>query len=213
MANDMTTTSFRAWIYEYLAQLFDGTVDGLPEPPDAAGTAPRIAAAADALRAAIAASPAEDAQTDHARLFVNTRQGVAAPPYASWYLDRQLVGPSARWVERAYADQGLERAPDAGEPPDYVGAELEFLHFLARHELAARSTGDEQSLRLVLDSEKTFVLDHVSQWLPAFTTHIRNAEPGPVFAAACTLLSAVVREDVIRLSTDRCKTTASLGHG
>lgn len=209
----MTATIFRAWIYGYLAQLFDGTMENLPEPPDAAGTAPRIAAAADALRAAVAGSPAEDAQTDHVRLFVNTRQGVAAPPYASWYLDRQLSGPSVRWVERAYADQGLERAPDAGEPPDYVGAELEFLHFLARHEVAARSTGDEPSLRLILDSERTFVLDHLSQWLPAFTTQIRRAAPGPVFAAACTLLSAVVHEDVIRLSADRCKTTASPGHG
>jgi TorA maturation chaperone TorD len=205
----MTAVLYRLWVYEYLAQLFDGALQHLPEPPDAGGSPSRLSAAADRLLTAVVQSPAEEALADHARLFVSARDGIAAPPYASWYLDRQLLGPSSMWVERAYADQGVERAPDAGEPPDYIAAELEFLIFLTRHELAARRTTDTDALRGVLDSEKQFVLSHFARWLPAFIAHIRAAEPGPVFAAATDLLSAVMEDDVSRLSTHRSKPVAS----
>jgi putative dimethyl sulfoxide reductase chaperone len=206
----MTAVLFRLWVYEYLAQLFDGTVTHLPEPPEADGSSARLATAAHAIRAAVAGSSTEDLLADHARLFVNARHGVVAPPYASWYLDRRLLGPSSRRVEQAYAGQGLETAPDAGEPPDYLGTELEFLLFLARHELAARSTGDEHALCVVLDTEATFVLSHVARWLPAFISQIRTAEPGGVFAAAADLLSAVMHDDVRRLSGGCSNPTASL---
>ncbi|MBI3403397.1 MAG: molecular chaperone TorD family protein [Acidobacteria bacterium] len=205
----MTTVLFRLWAYEYLAQLFDGAVEHLPDAPDSAGTSASLCATADAMRSAMIQSSAEDVLADHARLFVNARDGIVAPPYASWYLDGQLLGPSVQWVERAYAEQGLERTPDAGEPPDYLGAELEFLLFLTRHELAARSTGDAGALRVVLDSEKLFVLNHVALWLPAFLAQIHTRKPGPVFRAAGDFLGAVVQDDVRRLSACHSKPIAS----
>lgn len=193
-----------------LAQLFDGALDDLPARPDPGGASPDVSGKARAVCIALRESRADDVLADHTRLFVNGRGGVAAPPYASWYLDRQLLGPSSRWVEQAYARQGLERAPDAGEPADYLGAELEFLFFLARHELAARSTADHDALRAVLDSERQFVLGHMARWVPAFISRIRSAEPGPVFAAATDLLSAVVEQEVKRLSNDTSKPMATL---
>jgi TorA maturation chaperone TorD len=205
----MTTVLYRLWVYDYLARLFDGSLDHLPAPPGAAATSPRVSAAVDVLLTAVAGSPADDVRADHARLFVNAPRGVAAPPYASWYLDGQLSGASAQWVEQAYAARGLERAPDAGEPPDYLGAELEFLHFLARHELAARGTDDAASLRVILTAEKDFVLGHVARWLPPFIAQIRSSEPGPVFAAAADVLWTVLQDDVSVLSTYGSKSMAS----
>lgn len=205
----MTSVLFRSWIYEYLAQLFDGNLEDLPERPDTPASVPGLTTAANAVRVAVDGTSADAAAADHARLFVNAPRGVAAPPYASWYLDMQLQGPSSRWVERAYAEQGLERAADSGEPPDYLGVELEFLHFLARHELAARGTNDDASLRIVIDAERRFVLNHVARWLPPFIANIRVAEPGPVFAAAAELLWAVVQDDVRRLSTNHSKPAAT----
>ena len=205
----MTAVLFRLWVYEYLAELFDGTVPDLGDLPDADASSPQLAKAARAVRAAVAGSSTDDLLANHVRLFVNARDGIVAPPYASWYLDRRLLGPSSQWVEQAYARQGLERAPDAGEPPDYIGTELEFLLFLARHELAARSTGDADALSVVLDGETTFVLSHVVRWVPAFVADVRAAEPGAVFAAAADLLSAVMQDDVGRLSGDWSNPMAS----
>lgn len=197
----------RLWIYECLAQLFDADLGHLPEPADAAASSPLVSAAV-ALRTAVVRSSAEDILADHARLFVNARDGVAAPPYASWYLDGQLLGPSSRFVEQVYSEQGLEPAADAGEPADYVGVELEFLLFLTRHELAASSTGDDDALASVLDLERTFMLNHLARWVPAFVAQIRAAEPGPVFAAAGDLLGAVVQDEARHLSRAGSKAIA-----
>jgi TorA maturation chaperone TorD len=156
----------------------------------------------------VAKSPREEALADHARLFVNGLDGVVAPPYASWYLDGKLFGPSVQWVERAYAEHGIEPAPDAGEPPDYIGVELEFMLFLERHALAASTTRDDAALLAVVDHERHFVLNHVALWLPAFVAQVRTGDPGPVFAAASDLLLAVVHDDVRRLSAYSSKPIA-----
>ncbi len=147
----------------------------------------------DRLRAAIAASDPEAVRAEHVRLFVTARGGVAAPPYESWYVDRELSGPSARQVEAAYAEQGLIRAEDAGEPADYLPAELEFLYFLARHEVAARAVEDESALAAVQDAAAAFIRAHLARWVRPFVARLRSAGPDQVHAAAAELLEAAVR--------------------
>ncbi len=208
----MITARFRGRLYDYLAHIFDGDFDNLFGPPDDPANAPSLSKAAAALHAAIVQSVPDDIRADQTRLFVTARDGVAAPPYASWYLDGVLRGPSCEWVQQAYAGQEIETDPDAGEPPDYIGAELEFMHFLARHEHAATVTGDSDAWREVIASENEFVTGHLSHWLPLFIARIRDAKPGPVFAAACGLLEALLRDEVRRLSSERSKPTASAIH-
>lgn len=208
----MTTARFRGRLYDYLAHVFDGDFDDLPGPPDDPADAPSLSKAAAALHAAIVQSTSDDIRADQTRLFVTARDGVAAPPYASWYLDGVLHGPSCEWVQQTYADQEIETDPGAGEPADYIGAELEFMHFLARHEHAATVTGDSDAWRDVIASENRFMTGHLFLWLPLFIARIRSAKPGPVFAAACSLLEAVLRDEVRRLSSERSKPTASAIH-
>ena len=153
-----------------------------------------------ALCTALDRMPADDTRRDHVRLFVNAPGGAAAPPYASWYLDERLCGPAADRVAALYAAHGVERCADSGEPADYLSTELEFLYFLTRHELAADATGDRLALRDVLAAQRTFVVGHVARWVPAFTARVREAQPGPVFAAAVTVLDAVTHADVVRLT-------------
>ena len=205
----MTATRLHAWIYDYLARIFDAGLEDLPDPPAAALSPEPISSAIDALRTAIAQSPRASVLATHAHLFVVARGGIAAPPYASWYLDAALCGPACEWVRQAYATQGVECDPDAGEPPDYIGTELEFMYFLARHELAARSTGDDEALHAVLEGESEFVLRHLAAWLPDFIASVRAADPGPVYEAAVNLLDTLVRDDARRLSARDSKLIAN----
>jgi TorA maturation chaperone TorD len=208
----MTSALFRGRLYEYLAQIFDGCLDDLPDPPADAANAPLLSSAVAALHAAIAQTSRDDIGADQARLFVTARDGVAAPPYASWYLDRQVRGPSCEWVRKVYAAQGIETDNTAGEPPDYIGAELEFLYFLTRHEHAAFITGDGDALRAAVVSQTVFVTRHLARWVPLFVAQIRAANPGPVFAAASNVLQAAVRE-AETLSAEHSKLMANRNDG
>ncbi len=199
------SAALRCWIYETLAQVFDHAPQVVPEPPgEPAGDAhAALRAAMGALRDAIATTPLADVEADHVRLFVNAPGGVAAPPYASWYLDGRLLGAAASWAEAAYRRQGLEPAPEAGEPPDYICTELEFMHFLCRHESAARITADGRALAMVLEAQAAFVHDHLARWVPLMLARTRAAAPGPVLAAAATLADVQIALDAQRLHPPR----------
>ncbi len=208
----MDITALRASVYEHLSQLFDGQLAPLPDaPPDMDGSS-ALSGALVLLRGAAAAAPV-NALADHARLFVTAERGIAAPPYASWYLDGHLSGASTRWVERVYGEQGVVLADDAGEPADYLGTELEFMYFLCRHELAARQTANDAALQVVLDREAAFACEHLARWVPAFVDRVRTGSPGPLWHAAADLLSAIVDDDARRLAAYRSDAPVHSPHG
>jgi TorA maturation chaperone TorD len=187
----------RCWIYSRLGDVF--LTSGVPrvEPPACDDDVhPRTRAAIDALCRSIARTDADELARDQVRLFVNGEGGVAAPPYASWYLDGTLLGPSTALVVEAYADQLLTAADAAGQPPDYIVTELEFLHFLCRHQEAARTTDDPLALTAVLDAETRFLQAHFFRWVPRFARAIHEADPAPVFARVADVLAAFCAEEV-----------------
>jgi putative dimethyl sulfoxide reductase chaperone len=199
---DTMDAPLRAWIYEQLADIFDGAIPGSRETPQArVWPPPAMADAVTAFRLSLdRAVSAEHLAAEHARLFVNAPGGVAAPPYASFYLDGRLLGPTTARVESAYAAQGLARDPGAGEPADYISSELEFMFFLVRHEIAARATADDAALDAVTAAQRSFVVDHLAAWVPSFIARIRAASPQAPFDAAAALLEALVVEDARDLS-------------
>jgi TorA maturation chaperone TorD len=189
----MNDPLLREWIWERLAKIFDGDVEPLPAPPEGVNAiSGPIRRRLEALRTAITEADPDEACADHVRLFVTARDGVPAPPYESWYIDGELLGPSTRRVEEMYAAHGLARAEEGGEPADYLSTELEFLYFLARHELAARAVGDREALLAVCDAQNRFVHAHLGRWIPAFVRQTRAAHPGSVYAAAIDLLETVL---------------------
>jgi TorA maturation chaperone TorD len=184
------------WSCAALATVFDHVPERLDPVPDPAG---ELTAAAHALVRALDETPRVATDADQVRLFINAPGGVPAPPYASWYLDGELLGPSTQFPADAYARHGLEIDASAGAPLDALPVELEFLAFLARHERAARVTGDESALADVLRSRRHFLEHHAALWMPAFVAAVRAGAPGPVFAAAITLLDDWLRVERVRL--------------
>jgi TorA maturation chaperone TorD len=184
----------RCWIYASLAEMFADVPRDLEPPPAGpdmeAPARQAVAAVCEALRS----ESAEDVAADHVRLFVNAPGGVPAPPYAGWYLDGALGGPSRAHVAEAYARQCLEVAEDAGQPADSIATELEFLHLLCRHQLAARTTNDAPAFAAARDAEAAFLLGHFCRWVPRFASAIRDAAPGPVFGSVAELLACLCTE-------------------
>jgi TorA maturation chaperone TorD len=189
----------RCWIYASLAEVFAEAPRDL-EPPRAGQDRHAATRHAVALCEALESASANDVAAEHVRLFVNAPGGVAAPPYAGWYLDGALGGASSAHVADAYARQCLEVAEDAGQPADYIATELEFLHLLCRHQLAARTTNDTPALEAAREAEAAFLLGHFCRWVPRFASAIRDAAPGPVFGSVAELLAALCAEETERLT-------------
>lgn len=184
------SSAAREWVLEYLPAILDGGCPWLPPIAPPADGFRRTAAAIERVRFALAEADTSDAQADAVRVLVTNPAGVPAPPYASWYLDGCLLGPATRWVEAEYAGAGLDLAPHADEPADYLGAELEYLFFLSRHEQAARAVADPDALASVRARERRFHDQHFSRWVPAFIAAVRDANPGDVLKFTADLLEA-----------------------
>ena len=187
----------RCWVYREIGALFDAVPQSLRFVDDAEdpGGYPRTREAIRGLCAAFGAHPREEIEVEHVRLFVNAPEGVPAPPYASWYLDGRLLGPAAEWAADEYRGQSLELAGDAGQPADFIGTEFEYLHFLCRHQKAARLTGDGRAFDVAVAAEARFFKDHLVRWLPAFLRDIRRSAPGGVFSRVADLLEAFCVEE------------------
>lgn len=193
----------RAWVYHEVGGLFDRLPEALPAAaPDDMGVYPCTHAAIAALAHEFAGRSRVEVEAEQVRLFVNAPGGVPAPPYASYYLDGTLLGPTCAWVADEYRRHALELDAQAGQPADFVGAELEYLYFLCRHQIAARLTGDQAARLSAARAEAHFFRAHLLAWLPRFLRDVRSAAPGGVFARAAELLEAFCREENARLDAE-----------
>ena len=75
----------------------------------------------------------------YVRLFINSREGITAPLYASCYVDgtasdenAPLMGPPAVLMSKRFESKGLEMSETMHEPPDHLSIELEYLYFLLK---------------------------------------------------------------------------------
>lgn len=174
-----TGADVRTWVYGEVAALFDAIPNSLGRLGHSDGSYPATRIAVGALRREFRSRSRETLEAEHVRLFVNAPGGVPAPPYASYYLDGALHGPSCHAAAVQYRRQGLE--PVAGQPADYVGMEFEFLYFLGRHQRAARATHDDEAGAAAACAEAAFFGTHVGVWVPRFAAAIGTATGGRGF--------------------------------
>ena len=73
----------------------------------------------------------------YVRLFINSRDGITAPLYASCYVaesapgeNAPLMGPPAALMKERFQSKGLSLGDHIHEPPDHLSIELEYLYFL-----------------------------------------------------------------------------------
>lgn len=65
---------------------------------------------------------------------------------------------------------------DEHDLPDYLCAELEFLHYLALNEALARESRDWEKAQHYLRGQKDFLERHMLPWLPELTAKIQGIE-------------------------------------
>jgi TorA maturation chaperone TorD len=110
----------------------------------------------------------EDMQAEYVRLFINGPGGVAAPPYASVYINHTGLLRQQGFDEALamYRRAGLE--PDSSDDlPDHIRYELAFIALLLER-------GDH-------DRAEEFIDRHLGRWFPRFANRLLSAEPHPFY--------------------------------
>jgi TorA maturation chaperone TorD len=140
-------------------------------------------------------------RVDYAALFVGPFE-LVAPPYGSVYLDgaRKIMGDSTLQVRRLYRENGLEL--EAGELPDHIAIELEFLYFLCVLETEAIVAGDTGEQQRAAAVRREFLRRFLAPWTRAFCRAIIQGTDNAFYVSLARCLEGVIEEMRERAATD-----------
>ena len=97
------------------------------------------------------------------------------PPYESLYREGVLFGGSTMDVKKYYAQFSIAPAGEfSGEPPDHIGLELHFIHYLYEKEADALQKNDYSLAQNISETRKKFITEHINTWLVALQNRITS---------------------------------------
>ena len=128
----------------------------------------------------------------YVRLFINSRDGVTAPLYASCYAagsapgeDAALMGPPAAMMKERFESKGLSLGDHIHEPPDHLAIELEYLYFLLEK-------GWREDDPALLDEAAAFAGETMLPWVVKFQERIAPVETECRFYQLITIVLCVI---------------------
>lgn len=144
--------------------------------PHLADLAREVAGAADKIEEDLQGVAFEDFETTYVSTFDVGFPEPPCPPYEGLYSDTAPRTEVMLEVGSFYTHFGLAMSQDEGkrELPDYLCAELEFLHFLKFKEAQARQTGNQELVNGYLLAQKDFLERHMVGWLPRFSDRVQS---------------------------------------
>jgi TorA maturation chaperone TorD len=149
----------------------------------------------------------EELAVDFTQLFHGPRDHIA--PYESIHTARdggELNGKAARLVRDCIEAAGFTVDPAAGELPDHIGVELEFMSEMAREEAGAWEKGDLAGAQNCLARQDAFVKAHLQEWVPEFCDKVRERASTRFYGEIAQLLRGLVElelsEPELRLQGD-----------
>ena len=130
----------------------------------------------------------------YVRLFINSRDGITAPLYASCHMpggtpevDSPLMGPPAVMIKERFESKGLSLGDHIHDPPDHLSIELEYLYFLLER---GWSTDDAA----LMDEAVSFSAETMLPWVLKFQQRLVAVESECRFYQLITsILCAILR--------------------
>lgn len=159
----------------------------------------QLAASAQALGAAFAATPLQDLLVDYARLFLGPIDAPARPYGSVWLPGEEgLMGRSSMALQELYREAGFDLSEDFRELPDHVAVELEFLYVLLFREASGRASGDGASGAQEMKSR--FLGNHLDAWIDPFTQAMQHAAETRFYRELAAVTQRFVRMEANRHS-------------
>lgn len=138
------------------------------------------------------------AVVEHGRVFGLAGTRECSPYETEYHPNEEVFFRSQQMADIAgfYRAFGLSVSPARHERVDHIALELEFVAFLLMKKrlLRSRQNGAREGelLAVVQEARRAFCGDHLSWWAPSFTVALRRKSGGGLYAAAATVLSALL---------------------
>lgn len=126
----------------------------------------------------------------YVRLFVNARQGIAAPLYASCYEDEtdpHLMGDAAVRMRKTLLDLEIRIRDDVGEPPDHLSIELEVLYYLL-----SQASGTDHGVSITRAAD--FAAGSMIPWVKTFYLRLADETDCRFYPLMTAVLIDVLQE-------------------
>jgi TorA maturation chaperone TorD len=138
---------------------------------------------------------ADQLHWDFTCMFIGPYQ-LKAPPWESAYLseERLLFQESTLEVRRSYMKYGFKVQHYRQEADDHLGLELDYMYqlaVLACDRLGQHTPGSGE----VLDDSRTFLEEHLLNWIPALTKDIRRYAATPFYQGMADVLEGFLQVD------------------
>lgn len=139
----------------------------------------------------------DDLTREFNRLFIGPGR-VPASPYESVYRSpsRLLMQESTVDVRRTYLEAGLVMQRLGTVPDDHLGAELEFMFYLADRAVAEAVESRWEEVGRYLDLGRTFLKEHLLSWVGEFSAGVLGATGDKFFRGLMTLLAEFLAQDL-----------------
>jgi putative dimethyl sulfoxide reductase chaperone len=118
------------------------------------------------IQSAVASKILDEIAVDRTRILRVTSDKAYRLPYESLYKASRSASDVISQVKSFYMKSGMVPAEDAGEMPDYLGVELDFMYALCQMETDLLDSGQD-SMEIV-ELEKEFLNEHLGKWISIF---------------------------------------------
>lgn len=148
--------------------------------------------------------PRTDLAVDYARVFLSAGvyDGLTAEPYESIFTseDGLLMQDARDNAVRIYRENGVGVDPQLHMPEDHLGLELEFMASMAEKTKTALEADDSAEIARCIEVQRTFIADHLLNWLPALTEKVDEFAQLPLYPAIMRVIEGFLKEDDLFLA-------------
>jgi Uncharacterized component of anaerobic dehydrogenases len=133
---------------------------------------------------------------DWTRLFRGLQPGYGPkPPYEGVYLgENENDFKVLESVARFYTKHGVTPAENAGNRPDYIGLELDFLCYLCEQQAEAWKKGDEGQAFNYQLAEHEFLKDHLGRWGAIFCARVTEEARTDFYRGFAHMTKGIIEE-------------------
>jgi len=147
-------------------------------------------------------------QAEYLRLFSG---GLHCPHHETDYAASTIFRKADVLADIAgfYRAFGLELSEENRERVDFIGVELEFMHYLAFKEAYAAEQGSQEKVELCREAQRKFLQDHLGPWVEAFQEMVAKNAHDSFYAPLSRLMAQFVERDGRRLGAEPVRVSLS----